>query len=184
MRRDGEEPIGCNRGPSPDLPPTRPGKDTSSGRPPILMSSHHYPHDYHYNDDHELDYTDGRAKAVFYAGRAQRAWQTAAAAQREATPAHSDFFDLAGLIAPALSSLMDLINVLIEQVGDYDRGRAVYDDTRTLDPVVRLAEAVSELRSLRGSLAGAYAGTQGFWSQIAHIGVELDRASGKPGAGA
>lgn len=132
----------------------------------------------HHDDSRELDDADGRPRAVVYAERGQRGWQAAVETQVGTEPAHTDFYELAGLIAPTLSSLIDLANVLIGQVGSYHNGRPVYDDTRAVDPAARLAEAVGGLARMRAALADAYAQAQEFWGAISHIGVE------HPGAGA
>jgi hypothetical protein len=115
---------------------------------------------------------DDRPAAVRRAEQGQQGWQTAVEAQRAAVPRHSDFYELAALLAPTLYSLEDLANVLARQVAGYGAGRALFDDSGTVDPHVRLAQAAEELRGVRDALADAYARTQGFWSHIGHIGVE------------
>ena len=63
--------------------------------------------------------------------------------------------------------------MLARQVGRYGQGRALYDDTRTVDPADRLAEAVDCLRGVRAGLATTSAAANAFWSAIGHIGVEV-----------
>jgi hypothetical protein len=68
--------------------------------------------------------------------------------------------------------MQDLAGVLGDQVAEYGRGRAVYDDTRSYDPEARLAEAADDLRQLGHALGVARRHANRFWSAISHIGVE------------
>ena len=76
-------------------------------------------------------------------------WVQAVRAQLDAAPDHADFYALAGEMAATLSALQDGANVLRRQVARYGEGRDVYDDTRTVDPHARLAEAAELLALLR-----------------------------------
>jgi len=116
---------------------------------------------------------NARPHVVRHAEIGEESWREVAGAQLTARPNHSDFYDLASCISPTLYSLMDLANVLAHQVSTYGDGRPVYDDTRTVDPAVRLAEAAEHLRAMRDALAVARDHAEGFWSEIAHIGVEV-----------
>lgn len=116
---------------------------------------------------------DGRPPAVRHAQLGEEAWRAVAAAQLTASPNHSDFYDLAGCLSPTLYTLMDLANVLAHQVAGYGQDRPVYDDTRTVDPQARLARAAAELRAMRDALATARGHAERFWSEIAHVGVEV-----------
>lgn len=99
-------------------------------------------------------------------------WEETARHQRHATPDHADFYALAGEIVTTLHALDDLTEILSRQVAGYAQGRPVYDDTRTVDPAARLAEATALLRDIRaGVRAAALAGNR-FWSAIGHIGTE------------
>lgn len=79
---------------------------------------------------------------------------------------HADFYAPASSIVPTLHLLQDLANVLRRQV-------AGYDDTRQVDPVVRLAEAAEHLALLRDALTGAQRQANLFWSSISHVGVKV-----------
>src|SRR4051812_29403458 len=83
--------------------------------------------------------------AVGRAEWAASAWEDAVRLQRwaPADPAH--FYTLAGEVVRTLDALDDLARVLGRQVAGYAQGRAVYDDTREVDPRVRLTAAVVEL---------------------------------------
>lgn len=111
--------------------------------------------------------------APMHAETAALEWQAAVAAQRVAVPDHADFYALAAEIVPTLHALQDLANVLRRQVTGYADGRAVYDDSREVDPVLRLAEAAGQLALLRDRLAAAQEHANGFWSAISHIGIEV-----------
>ena len=100
-------------------------------------------------------------------------WVQAVRAQLDAAPDHADFYALAGEMAATLSALQDGANVLRRQVARYGEGRDVYDDTRTVDPHARLAEAAELLALLRDDLTPALRRTHAFWASISHIGVEV-----------
>lgn len=116
---------------------------------------------------------DARSPAVENAERGANAWAAVVHAQRSATPDHTDFYGLAAEIVPTLYTLQDLANVLRRQVAGYAQGRPVYDDTRSVDPTVRLAEAAESLALMRDALAAAQTSANAFWSAISHIGVEV-----------
>jgi hypothetical protein len=119
-----------------------------------------------------LDDGDTRPRAVRSAEAAATAWAETVQHQQQAIPRHADFYALAGELVATLYSLDDLTVVLAAQVGAYGQGRAVYDDTRAVDPAARLAEAVQRLRDVRAALEPAAAEANAFWSAIGHIGVE------------
>lgn len=112
-------------------------------------------------------------------------WRSVVVQQRGAIPDHADFYALAGEMATTLQALDDVcgvlrrqVVVLRRQVVEYERGRAIYDDSRgTSSPVApqaRLSAAHAELHYVRVSLQGAERHVQRFWSAIGHIGVEDD----------
>ena len=83
------------------------------------------------------------------------------------------FYAFASEIVATLNALDNLTVVLAAQVGAYGEGRTLYDDTRTVDPAARLAEAVQCLSYARAALGPAAVAANGFWSTIGHIGVEV-----------
>jgi hypothetical protein len=93
--------------------------------------------------------------------------------QRQTAPDHPDFYALAGEIVTTLNALDDLTVILAGQVGRYAERRPVYDDTRTVDPSARLAEATALLRDTRTGVRAAALAANRFWSAIGHIGVEV-----------
>ncbi len=99
-------------------------------------------------------------------------WEQAARHQRHAAADHADFYALAGEIVTTLHALEDLTGVLSRQVAGYAEGRPVYDDTRTVDPAARLAEATALLRDTSTGLRAAALAANRFWSAIGHIGTE------------
>src|SRR5690242_7165832 len=108
-------------------------------------------------------------------GRAEwgaSAWEDAVRLQRWAAADHADFYTLAGEVVRTLDALDDLARVLGRQVGGYGQGRAVYDDTREVDPRVRLTDAVAELAQLSNALFVGERAANRFWSAIGHIGVD------------
>ena len=116
--------------------------------------------------------SDDYPRALRSAEAAATAWKQAVEHQQDATPRHADFYALAGEMVATLYALDDLSVVLARQVGRYGEGRALYDDTRTVDPAARLAEAVACLRAVRAGLSTTTAAANAFWSAIGHIGVE------------
>lgn len=110
--------------------------------------------------------------AAEHAETAAGAWAEAVRLQRQAEPDHADFYTLASEIVGTLAALQDMANVLGRQVAGYSQGRAVYDDSRTVDPRVRLAEAAELLAQLRDDLSPALGKAHGYWSAISHVGVE------------
>jgi hypothetical protein len=110
--------------------------------------------------------------AVVHAEAGERAWAEVARLQRDAVPDHADFYALAAALVPTFYAVQDVVNVLRSQVVRYGEARAVYDDTRTVDPGVGLAEAAEQLARTRDALAAAHRYANGFWSAISHISVE------------
>lgn len=117
--------------------------------------------------------SEERRPALVSADAGEQAWADTVRFQRWATPDHADFYALAAAVVPTLYVLEDLANVLRQQVSRYAEGRRLYDDTREIDPAVRLADAAERLTSLRDALATAHEQANGFWSAISHIGVEV-----------
>jgi len=104
-------------------------------------------------------------------------WENAVRLQLRATPDHADFYALAGELVCTLRALDDLTRVLRRQVAGYaqgqrDRGRALYDDTREVDPVGRLQVASVQLEEFGSATVTAAEWANQFWSTIGHIGVE------------
>jgi hypothetical protein len=95
------------------------------------------------------DERDECPPAVRSAEAAATAWAETVEHQQQAPPRHSDFYALAGEMVATLHALDDLTVVLAAQVGGYGQGRVLSDDTRTVDPAERLADAVTCLRGLR-----------------------------------
>lgn len=115
---------------------------------------------------------EDRAPAVVRAEDGANAWRDAARHQRRAPADHADFYALACDALATLHALEDLTRVLHEQVAGYAHGRAVYDDTRQVHPVARLAQAAAELETARAAIGDAAWAVNRFWSAIGHIGVE------------
>lgn len=118
---------------------------------------------------------DARPPAVRAAETAANAWREAAVHEVNASLRHADFYGLAAELVTTLYSLDDLTVTLAAQVGRYGDGRRLFDDTRTVNPGDRLAEAVEQLRATRTSLVSASRSANEFWSALGHIGVEVDR---------
>lgn len=116
---------------------------------------------------------DDRAPAVARAEQATDGWEDVAHLQRWAGPDHADFYALAGELVRTLHAIEDLTQVLAAQVARYATGRTLYDDTRSVDPATRLADAVEQLRAARAGVAAAESRFNEFWSTIGHIGVEV-----------
>lgn len=119
--------------------------------------------------------TDEQSPAILRAEDGERAWAEVGRLQLDAVPDHGDFYALTAALVPTLCALQDVANVLRVQVAGYGEGRAVYDDTRSVDPAVRLAEAAEQLARTRDALAAAHHHANGFWSEISHIGIEARR---------
>jgi hypothetical protein len=115
---------------------------------------------------------DDRPLALVRAEESTDAWSDVARYQRWATPDHADFYALAGELTSTLHTFEDLTGVLVGQVAGYATGRHVYDDARTVDPAVRLADAVAQLRQARTGLRTAATAINEFWSAIGHVGIE------------
>jgi hypothetical protein len=113
--------------------------------------------------------------AVSRAEVGEQAWAEVARLQRGAVAGHADFYALAAALVPTLYALEDLAQVLRAQVTRYGHGCGVYDDTRTVDPRVRLAQAAEHLARTRDALRAAQHHGNAFWSAISHIGVEAQR---------
>lgn len=118
------------------------------------------------------DTDEQRSPALDRAAEGTDGWEQVVSHQRHATPDHADFYALAGEIVTTLHALDDLAEVLAGQVAGYAQGRPVYDDTRTVDPAARLAEATALLRDTRKGLRTAVVPANRFWSAIGHIGTE------------
>ena len=116
---------------------------------------------------------DERPRALRSAEAASTAWAETVEHQQDAARRHADFYALAGEMVATLYALDDLTVVLAAQVGSYGQGRILYDDSRTVDPAARLADAVHCLRDVRAALGPATAAANAFWSAIGHIGVEV-----------
>ena len=131
-----------------------------------------------------MNTTDDSTRRDTAAGRAEAGtagWEDAVRLQRWATGDHADFYALAGEMVATLSALDDLAQVLGRQVAGYAdtqqaRGRSVYDDTRQINPRVRLADAVEALADSREALSVATRSVNEFWSAVGHIGTEDDIA--------
>jgi hypothetical protein len=121
-----------------------------------------------------------RDTAVVCASAGTSGWEDAVRLQRWALPDHGAFYGLAGEIVSTLYALDDLVQVLHRQVAGYAHGRAVYDDTREVDPRVWLVEAAGELSRLLGQLAGAQHAASAFFSAIGHIGIDPDHLEPEP----
>ncbi|OJY47508.1 hypothetical protein [Pseudonocardia sp. 73-21] len=126
------------------------------------------------NDVHE---PDDRPDAVQRAETGAQAWRAVVHAQQVAKPNHTDFYDLAGYLVDTLASMEALARTLVPQVGRYADGRAVYDDTHTVDPGERLHDATLDLGHLAEAVAYAARDVNRFWSAIGHIGVECGEGS-------
>ncbi len=113
-------------------------------------------------------------QAVARADVGCEAWRDAARMQVWATPRHADFYDYAGHLSRTLRAMDDLAVVLARQVEAYPTGRRVFDDSRSVDPIVRLGMALECLHRLRSALLTADRETNSFWSAIGHIGVDPD----------
>lgn len=115
-----------------------------------------------------MDVKDGTAPER--AERAAMGWRAAVHAQQSATSDHSDFYRLAGDLVDTLRSLRSLSLVLARQADRYDVGRALYDDSGTIDARERLDLAVLELQDLASALDTASRHADRFHSEIGHIG--------------
>ena len=109
------------------------------------------------------------------------AWRDAVRMQVWATPRHADFYVFAGYVSRTLRAMDDLTVILARQVEAYPTGRRVFDDTRTVDPIVRLGMALEYLAGLRTALVTADREANAFWSEISHIGVDPDPQDQNPG---
>ena len=119
---------------------------------------------------------DDRPEAVRQADAGAQAWRAVVHAQGSATADHSDFYALAGHLVDTLAAVESLARLLAGQVARYGEGQPdgqrVYDDSRTLDPGVRLHDAALDLGHLAEAAAHARGDADRFWSAISHIGVE------------
>lgn len=115
---------------------------------------------------------DERPLAVVRAEEGTDAWSDVTRYQRWISPDHAVFYALAGELVSTLHTFEDLTGVLVDQVNGYGTGRLLYDDMRTVDPAVRLADAVAQLREARTGLRAAATAVNEFWSAIGHVGVE------------
>jgi hypothetical protein len=119
-----------------------------------------------------MNNTDERSPALRCADIAVTAWADAVRHQLEEPSRHADFYALAREVVATLCALDDLAVLLAAQVGRYGESRVLYDDTRAVDPVARLTEAVQCLRDVRAALGPATVAANSFWTAIGHIGVE------------
>ena len=118
--------------------------------------------------------TDGTAPER--AEQAATGWRTVVHVQQSATGDHGDFYGLAAEMVETLRSLGSLSTVLARQVDRYDVGRALYDDSGTVDARERLDLAVLELQDLSSALDTAVRYASRFHSEIGHIGGGPDGA--------
>ena len=123
--------------------------------------------------DIEQDTAVGRAEA------GASGWEDTVRLQRWAAPDHADFYALAGEIVATLHALEALARVMSRQVAGYANGRAVYDDTRQVDPTHRLIEAAADMDTLAEHLRSAERSANAFWSGIGHVGVEAGQPGGQ-----
>ena len=114
--------------------------------------------------------TEQTARAA--AERGTAGWKDADLLQRWAAGDHGDFYALAAELDETLHALHGLAITLRSQVAQYGTGRALYDDTREIDPAVRLDFAAEMLGLLASELATAERHAAAFHSAISHIGVE------------
>lgn len=121
-----------------------------------------------------LDET-GRRPAVEQADVGATGWRAAVHHQRVADPDHADFHAIAGELVATTAALASMVNLLAQQVRRYGDGRVLYDDTRTVDPRERLIDAGLELDHLGHLLHEAEDSANSFWSEISHVGVEVDQ---------
>lgn len=119
---------------------------------------------------------EDRPEAVQRAETGAQAWRAVVHAQGTATADHADFYDLAGFLVDTLAAVESLARLLARQVARHadvqPDGQRVYDDSRTVDPRVRLHDAALDLGHLAQSAAHARGDADRFWSTISHIGVE------------
>lgn len=148
----------------PRISHTRPGRDTSSGRTPILMTTQ--------TPDTPTRDGEGRPPALVQAEVGTDGWTDAVRHQRWAVPDHADFYALAAEFTSTLHAFEDLTALLAAQVAAYGEGRRLYDDTHEVDPAVRVADAVAQLDQARAGLRAAAVAANEFWSAIGHVGVE------------
>ncbi|MGQ0480006.1 MAG: hypothetical protein ACT4O0_03100 [Pseudonocardia sp.] len=111
--------------------------------------------------------------AVRAAEAASGEWRAAVVAQRSAAPDHDAFYLLASELVSTLYALRELTRTLGGQVAGYGEGRAVYDDSREVDPHARLAEAAAHLAATGEHLQRAALTANAYWSAIGHVGVEI-----------
>lgn len=82
-----------------------------------------------------------------------------------------------------LATVESLARTLAGQVARYAEvqpdDQAVYDDTRTVDPGVRLHDAALDLQHLAESAVHGRGDANRFWSAISHIGVEDTPTAGQ-----
>jgi hypothetical protein len=114
---------------------------------------------------------DERPAAVVAAEIGADGWTEVARHQRWAAADHADFYSIAGDALATVNALEDLTEILAGQVASYGQGRAVYDDSYTVDPAARLADAAAQLRSAHAALRQASQAVNEFLSAIGHIGV-------------
>ena len=116
---------------------------------------------------------DERPPAMRSADTAAMAWAEAVRQQQSAPASHADFYALAAELVATLNVLDDLSVIVAGQVGRYGQGRTLYDDTRTVDPALRLGEAAEALSRVHAALGTTATAANEFWNAISHIGVEV-----------
>lgn len=116
---------------------------------------------------------DERPLALVRAEEGTDAWSDVARYQRWTSPDHAGFYTLAGELVSTLHAFEDLTGVLVDQVAGYAIGRTLYDDTRGVDPAVRLTDALTQLRAARAGLRVTATAINEFWSSVGHVGVEV-----------
>lgn len=117
---------------------------------------------------------DDRPVAVKEAAIGAAAWRRAVHTQQTATPDHSDWYELTGEVVDTLRCLFALADVFASQISSYGSGRVLRDDAG-MAPGERLDRAVLHAQSVRAFLLDAERAANGFWSEISHIAVEVDR---------
>lgn len=108
--------------------------------------------------------------AAEQADRGAVAWRAVVHAQQSAPLQHSDFYVLAAHLSDTLRSARSLAGVLSLQVGRYDVGRELYDDSDAIDPGDRLQLSLTELQDLATALDEAGRSADRFQAAIGHIG--------------
>lgn len=106
-----------------------------------------------------------------------QAWEVTVDRQRSAVADHVEFYALAAEAVSTLHALENLTRVLSRQVDGYGHGRRLRDDSGSVDPAVRLAQAVADLDAMESRLRHAAQAANQFWSGIGHIAVDEEDRS-------